>query len=84
MFGGSIYLSFLRPHLIEEELGKYYFVKLRAPRILPIRNFRWEKGMNAVEVRATKGNAKIEGSKVVWTIDELEPGEEAILQVVLG
>lgn len=84
VFGGSIYLSFLRPHLIEEELGKYYFVKLRAPRILPIRNFRWEKGMNAVEVRATKGNAKIEGSKVVWTIDELEPGEEAILQVVLG
>jgi len=84
VFGGSFYLAFLRPHIIEEELGKYYFVKLRAPRLVPLRNFRWEKGMNAVEVRATKGNAKIEGSKVVWSIDELEPGGEAILQVVLG
>ena len=84
IFSGTSYLSFMRPHIIKEELGRYYFVKLRAPRLVPLRNFRWEKGMNAVEVRTTKGTAKIEGSRVVWSIDELEPGEEAVLQVVLG
>ena len=84
IFGGSFYFTFLRPHLIEEELGEYYFVKLRAPRLVPLRNFTWEKGMNAVEVRTTRGEARIEGSKVTWRIDELKPGEEAVLQVVLG
>lgn len=84
ILGGTSYVSFMRPHITEEELGRYYFVKLRAPRLVLLRNFRWERGMNAVEVRATRGEAKIEGSKVVWTIDELEPGEEAVLQVVLG
>ncbi len=84
VFGGSFYLAFLRPHIIEEELGKYYFVKLRAPRLVALRDFTWERGMNAIEVRATKGEARIEGSKVTWRIDELKPGEEAVLQVVLG
>ncbi len=83
-FGGSFYLAFLRPHLIEEELGEYYFVKLRAPRLVTLRDFTWERGMNAVEVRATKGEARIDGSRVVWRIDELKPGEDAVLQVVLG
>ncbi|ASJ03163.1 hypothetical protein A3L09_07800 [Thermococcus profundus] len=82
--GGSSYLAFMRPHVIEEELGRYYFVKLRAPRLVSLRGFRWERGMNAVEVRATKGKAMIEGSKVVWEVEELKPGEEAVLQVVLG
>jgi len=81
---GGVYLSFFRPHIIEEELGRYYFVKLRAPRLVPLRNFLWERGMNAVEVRATRGNARIEGNTVIWEINELKPGEEAVLQVGLG
>jgi hypothetical protein len=81
---GGIYLSFFRPHIIEEELGRYYFVKLRAPRLVPLRGFHWEGQMNAVEVRTTKGDARIEGNTVIWEIEELKPGEEAVLQVVLG
>ncbi len=81
---GGIYLSFFRPHIIEEELGRYYFVKLRAPRLVSLRNFLWEGAMNAVEVRTTRGKARIEGSKVIWEVEELKPGDEAVLQVILG
>lgn len=38
----------------------------------------------AKEVWATKGEVKIEDGVIVWRIDELEPGEEATLQVVLS
>jgi hypothetical protein len=82
--GATSYLALAVPHVVEEELDRYYFVKLRAPRLRPLRNFKWEKRMNAVEVRATKGNARIEGNRIVWEIKELEPEEEAVLQVVLG
>ncbi|NJF24065.1 carboxypeptidase regulatory-like domain-containing protein [Thermococcus sp. Bubb.Bath] len=81
---GGIYLSFFRPHIIEEELGRYYFVKLKAPRLVPLKDFHWEGQMNAVEVRATEGDARIEGNTVIWEIEEMKPGEEAVLQVVLG
>ncbi|ASJ00954.1 hypothetical protein [Thermococcus gorgonarius] len=81
---GSSYLALARPHVVEEELDRYYFVKLKAPRMRPLLNFRWERGMNAVEVRAKRGKVRIEGSRVIWEVDELKPGEEAILQVLLG
>ncbi|WP_297523664.1 carboxypeptidase regulatory-like domain-containing protein [Thermococcus sp.] len=84
VFSGATYISIMRPHVIEEKLDRYYFVRVKAPRMRALKDFRWEGGMNAVEVRATRGTARIEGSKVVWSIDELEPGGEAVLQVVLG
>ncbi|WP_010477895.1 hypothetical protein [Thermococcus zilligii] len=81
---GSSYLALARPHVVEEELDRYYFVKLKAPRMRPLLNFRWERGMKALEARATRGKARIEGSRVIWEVDELKPNEEAVLQVILG
>jgi len=84
IFSGIAYVSTMRPHVIEERLDRYYFVRVKAPRMRALRGFLWEGGMNAVEVRATRGNARIEGNTVIWEISELKPGEEAVLQVVLG
>ncbi len=84
IFTVTFYVSFLRHRIIEDELKSHYFVKVRASPLRPLRNFRFEKVMNAVEVRATRGRARIEGNKVVWEIDELERGEEAVMQVILG
>ena len=80
----TFYLAFLRPHVVEDELKSYYFVKVKAPRLRGIKRFKLERHMNAVEARATKGKVKVEGNRVVWEIEEMGPGEEAILQVILG
>ena len=84
VFAGTSYLAFFSPVVQEEMLDKYYFVKVRAPRMKPLDNFRFEKPVTALEVRATKGKASIEDNRVVWEIGHLEPGEEAYLQVILG
>ena len=84
ILAGSAYMAFFSPVIQEETLDKYYFVKVRAPRMKPLENFRFEKPVTAVEVRATKGKARVEDNRVVWEIEHLEPGEEAYLQVILG
>jgi len=84
VLAGTSYLAFFSPVVQEETLDKYYFVKVRAPRMRPLENFRFEKPVTALEVRATKGKAMVEDNKVVWEIEHLEPGEEAYLQVILG
>ncbi|MCA6214146.1 hypothetical protein GQS78_07780 [Thermococcus bergensis] len=83
IFGSTSYLALFKPLKFEEQLDKYYFVKVRAPRLRELRNFRYEKAINAVDARATKGKVAIEDGKVIWEIDKLEPGEEAFLQVIL-
>ncbi|NJE03131.1 hypothetical protein [Thermococcus sp. MV11] len=84
LLAGTSYLAFFRPLVQEETLDRYYFVKVRAPRLKSLENFHFERGVTAVEVRATKGKAEIRDGSVVWEIEHLEPGEEAYLQVVLG
>jgi len=84
ILAGTAYLAFFSPMLQEETLDRYYFVKVRAPRMKPLENFRFERPVTAVDVRATKGNARIEDNRVVWEIEHLEPGEGAYLQVILG
>ncbi|ASJ04295.1 Ig-like domain-containing protein [Thermococcus barossii] len=84
LLAGTSYAAFFRPIVQEEMLDRYYFVKVKAPRLKGIDNFRFEKGVNAIEVRATKGKAKIGDGTVVWEIEHLEPEEEAYLQVILG
>ncbi len=84
LLAGTSYAAFFMPVVQEEMLDRYYFVKVKAPKLRPLENFRFEKAVTAIEVRATKGNAKIEDSAVVWEIDHLEPEEEAYLQVILG
>ncbi|QDA31060.1 hypothetical protein FH039_04820 [Thermococcus indicus] len=84
ILAGSSYMAFFRPTILEETLDRYYFVKVKAPRLNGVDNFRFERSVNAVEVRATKGRAKIEDGRVVWEIEHLEPEEEAYLQVILG
>ncbi|WP_457752948.1 COG1470 family protein [Thermococcus sp.] len=83
LFGTTSYVAFFMPIILEEQLDKYYFVKVKAPKLRGIRNFRYEKVINAVDARATKGKVSIDGNKVVWEIGELEPEEEAFLQVLL-
>ena len=83
ILAGTSYLAFAVPIVHEETLDRYYFLKVRAPRLRPLKNYRVERAVNAVEVRATKGNSKLENGKLVWELD-LEPGEEAYLQAVLG
>ncbi len=83
IFAGTSYVAFFMPIKFEEQLDKYYFVKIKAPKLRGIKNFRYEKQINAVDVRATKGNVHIEGNTVLWEIEELEPEEEAFLQVLL-
>ncbi|NJE55202.1 hypothetical protein E3E28_08285 [Thermococcus sp. 21S9] len=83
ILAGTSYFAFAVPIVHEETLDRYYFLKVRAPRLRPLKNYRVERAVNAVEVRATKGNAKLENGRLVWELD-LEPGEEAYLQAVLG
>ncbi|WP_175059778.1 hypothetical protein [Thermococcus sp. 2319x1] len=83
IFGSTSYLALFKPLKFEEQLDKYYFVKVRAPRLRELSNFRYEKAINAIDARATKGKVAIEDGKVIWEIDKLEPGEEAFLQVIL-
>ncbi|AHL21968.1 COG1470 family protein [Thermococcus nautili] len=83
ILAGTSYLAFAVPIVHEETLDRYYFLKVRAPRLRPLKNYRVERAVNAVEVRVTRGNAKLENGKLVWELD-LEPGEEAYLQAVLG
>ncbi|ASA77208.1 hypothetical protein [Thermococcus sp. 5-4] len=84
ILAGTSYAAFFRPIVQEEMLDRYYFVKVKAPRLKGVDNFRFEKGVNAIEVKATKGKAEIGDGTVVWEIDHLEPEEEAYLQVILG
>ncbi|WP_099210349.1 Ig-like domain-containing protein [Thermococcus henrietii] len=83
ILAGTSYLAFAVPVIHEETLDRYYFLKVRAPKLRPLKNYRVERAVNAVEVRVTRGNAKLENGKLVWELD-LEPGEEAYLQAVLG
>jgi len=83
LLGASVYLAFFSPIVQEETIDRYYFVKVKAPRMRAMKGFRFEKPITGVDVRATKGRARIEGNSVVWELD-LEPGEEAYLQVLLG
>lgn len=83
IFAGTSYVAFFMPVKLEEQLDKYYFVKIKAPKLRGLKNFRYEKSINATDARATKGAVRIEGSTVIWEIEELEPDEEAFLQVLL-
>ena len=83
ILAGTSYLAFTRPIIHEETLDRYYFVKIKAPRLKPLEGFRFERAMTAVSARATKGNVSLEEGRLVWELD-LEPGEEAYLQAVLG
>ncbi|AEK72577.1 membrane protein, conserved [Thermococcus sp. 4557] len=84
LLAGTSYLAFFQHTVQEETLDRYYFVKVKAPRLRGIDNFRFEKGVNAIEARATRGKVEIKDGSVIWEIDHLEPGEEAYLQVILG
>ncbi|NJE84699.1 hypothetical protein E3E23_02420 [Thermococcus sp. CX2] len=84
LFAGTSYAAFFMPLTQEEVLDRYYFVKVKAPRLRGMDNFRFEKAVSAIDVRATKGTAKVEDNRVIWEIEHLEPGEEAYLQVILG
>lgn len=80
---GSSYMAFFRPVIMEEQLDKYYFIKVRAPKLRSMKDFSIIREVNAVDARATKGRVTIEGNKIIWEIEELEPEEEASLQVLL-
>ena len=83
LFGGTSYVALFKPLKFEEQLDKYYFVKIKAPRLREIQNFRYEREIDAVEARATKGKVTIKDGKIIWEIEKLEPNEEAFLQVIL-
>ncbi|MBP1912311.1 hypothetical protein [Thermococcus stetteri] len=82
-FAITSYLALAAPIVHEETLDRYYFIKVRAPRLRPLTGYRIERPVRAVEVRATKGNATLNEDGIVWELD-LEPGEEAYLQAILG
>lgn len=83
LFGSTSYLALFKPLKFEEKVDKYYFVKIKAPRLREMQNFRYERAIDAVDARATKGKVTIEDGKLIWEIEKLEPGEEAFLQVIL-
>jgi hypothetical protein len=83
ILAGTAYVAFTRPIIHEETLDRHYFVKVRAPRLKPLTGFRFEKPVTAVDAHATKGNVRLENGKLIWELD-LEPGEEAYLQALLG
>jgi len=83
ILAGTSYLAFARPIVHEETIDRYYFVKVKAPRLRSLEGFRFERAVTAVEARATKGDVSVEDGKLVWKLD-LEPGEEAYLQALLG
>ncbi|ASJ16883.1 hypothetical protein A3L04_07250 [Thermococcus chitonophagus] len=80
----SSYIAFFRPIIVEDNVGKYHFIRVKAPRFIPLKNFTYEKLASVKEVWAEKGDVKVEGNKVVWHIEELEPGEEATLHMILA
>lgn len=84
LLAGTSYVAFFMPTVQEERLDRYYFVKVKAPKLRGVENFRFERSVSAVEARTTKGSVKIDNSTVIWEIDRLEPEEEAYLQVILG
>ncbi|AEC52822.1 hypothetical protein PNA2_1907 [Pyrococcus sp. NA2] len=81
--GSSSYMAFFRPVIVEDMIKGYYFVKVRAPRLRELRKFRYEKIANVKNAWASKGRVEMKEGKVVWEIDKLEPGEEAVLQLIL-
>ena len=83
LLAGTSCIAFVKPLIHEESLNRYYFVKIRAPRLRPLRGYRFKRAVSAREVRVTKGTARIENGMIIWELD-LEPGEEAQLQAVLG
>jgi len=83
LLAGTSYVAFATPIVHEEVLDRYYFIKVRAPRLRSLKNYRIERRVSALEVRATKGKARLEDGKLIWELD-LEAGEEAYLQAVLG
>jgi len=83
LFGISSYAAFFMPIKLEEQLDGYYFVKVKAPRLRKLKKFRYRKAISVASVRATKGRVEIKDSEIIWEIDELAPGEEAFLQVIL-
>ncbi|WP_461865132.1 hypothetical protein [Thermococcus sp.] len=83
IFAGTSYMTFFMPATLEERLDRYYFVKIKAPKLRGLKNFRYEKQINAADARATKGRIRIDGNTIIWEIEELEPEEEAFLQVLL-
>ncbi|WP_297499467.1 hypothetical protein [Thermococcus sp.] len=82
ILAGTSYLAFATPSFHEETLDRYYFAKVKAPRLRPL-HYHFERPVSAREVRVTKGKARIEDGRIIWEV-ELEPGEEAQLQAVLG
>jgi len=84
IFAGASYVAFFLPIVQEEMLDRYYFVKVKAPRLRGVDGFHFERGVKAIEVRATKGRAEVKDGVVVWEVEHLEPEEEAYLQVILG
>ncbi|WP_052696162.1 COG1470 family protein [Palaeococcus ferrophilus] len=80
---GSSYMAFFRPVIMEEQLDRYYFIKVRAPKLKSMKEVNIIREVNAVDARATKGKVTIDGSRIVWEIEELEPEEEASLQILL-
>lgn len=83
LFGISSYAAFFMPIKLEEQLDGYYFVKVKAPRLRKLKKFRYRKAISVAGVRATKGRVEVRDSEIIWEIDELAPGEEAFLQVIL-
>jgi hypothetical protein len=83
ILAGASYAAFAMPVIHEETLDRYYFLKVRAPRLKPLRGYRIERPVKALEVKVTKGIATVGENGIAWELD-LEPGEEAYLQALLG
>ena len=83
VLAGTSYLAFAVPEVQEETLDRYYFIKVRAPKLKELKGYRVERQVSVLEARATKGEVKVEDGRLVWELD-LEPGEEAYLQAVLS
>lgn len=83
LLAATSYFALAMPTVHEETLDRYYFVKVRAPRLRPLKDYKLERPVKAVEVRVTKGKATLNDDGITWELD-LEPGEEAYLQAILG
>ncbi|AMQ19300.1 hypothetical protein [Thermococcus peptonophilus] len=83
LLAATSYYALAMPTVHEETLDRYYFIKVRAPRLRPLKDYKLERPVKAVEVRTTKGKATLNEDGIVWELD-LEPGEEAYLQAILG
>lgn len=83
IFVAASYFAFAMPTVHEETLDRYYFIKVRAPRLRPLKDYKLERPVKAIEVRVTKGKATLNDDGITWELD-LEPSEEAYLQAILG